>query len=329
LTESSFFLGIEKASSRLMSALGLSRGYFRWLLLPVLFLFLTIQLAFNRPTLFTTHLPLVISLTFFLCLFYKTKGLWISYFVLLSIILHFYKELPPEENLWQMGILLTLAVTLFITLLSIEKVEEEELLVQKKSEENEQKCTDLKYRYLHDERKYNNYIDSLKETVQELIREVEQRRIEKRSIAEEQERLQNEIGRLTEQNRALVVDLCEARAEARQSSARYEQLAERPLYDGYQERFETSQNTITELENKIVCIQKESLVRYEEWQHRVAELEGRYKQMRAQFEEKKAILDKTRQELFEIETTLMASEREEKKECEVMREMEAMLITIV
>jgi hypothetical protein len=251
--------------------------------------------------------------------------------VLFSIVLRSYKEFMPEESLWQMGIIFTLALNLFITLLSIEKVEEEQLFLQKKKEENEEYLSEVREHYRHEERKYNDYIESLKETVQELIREVEQRRIEKKGTIEEQERLQKEITHLTEQNKTLTVDLFVAKAEAKESALHYEQLLERPIRDGYQERFEASQITISELENRVHVLQKEALIHDSDFKRSIAEVEGRYKQMRSQFEEKKAVLDRTRQELFETQTALMAIEKEkplydEEEYANICRELERQLL---
>lgn len=251
-----------------------------WLLVPFCFLFLTLQLAWQHSSAFTTFLPLISCLGIFFSIVYRTKGLIIAYSLLTLLVLYFYQSLLPEENLWQMGLIFSLAVDFFIALLLIEWTDEERMHIEKKNEEQEKKLVDINEHFLQEEKKYQDYIDSLKESMQNLMQEAEQRRIDR---VREQALLREEIKIITSQKNLLHEEIDKMKLALEESRAQIDAMAASPS------------------KTEVIIMPDKSI-------------EREYKQIRKQFEEKSHILNQTRQELFATQTELLGLQRQEYKD---------------
>lgn len=94
-----------------------------WFFLPFFSLFLSVGLSFLQQGPFTKYLPFFAVGSTAVILRFRTYGLWASYFFLALCGLFFFPVLPFDTRLWQMGIIFTQALTLFILLLSVEECE--------------------------------------------------------------------------------------------------------------------------------------------------------------------------------------------------------------
>ena len=192
---------------------------FLWAFLPLVLLLLTMGVSFLRPTPFTLYLPVFSAIGVFLCCLWKTIGLSGSYLALISFLLITLKNVPSDQYLWQMVMVLCFAIDYFIVLLSVEEIE---ITFRKKDEEYHEKLSHLHQSTLEAEqekRAWEEEKQRFEEEIEKLIAEAELRRIEKQQDNKRFTLIQSEIEMLTAQKEEFIADAFEARKVAKQREA--------------------------------------------------------------------------------------------------------------
>jgi len=189
-------------------------------LLPTLLLILTVGISLLHPCSLTFMIPLFALMGTLACSLWKTVGLSGSYLALIAFLLLSVKQVPSQERLWQMGIILSLAIDYFIILLSVEEVA---TLLGKVFEESHERLSAVHQNQLEIQQATNTWEEeraSFEEEISKLKEEAEQRRIEKHQDDKRSELIQSEIEMLTAQREELVADAMQARKLAKESRSK-------------------------------------------------------------------------------------------------------------
>lgn len=185
-----------------------------WTFIPTFLFLFTLGISFLNFCPFTLYLPFFALISAAITIRYRTIGLSGSYAALAFFVFFFFKELPEETLLWQMGIIFTLALTIFILLLS---VEETEACLEKQvagSTELTDKCLKAEANLAHLQRTAEERERELQEEIGKLKEEAELRRIERAGLLKQSELIHSEILWLTSQKEAFITEAREARGAA-------------------------------------------------------------------------------------------------------------------
>lgn len=194
---------------------------------------------FLRPSPLSHYLPFLALIGGMLVLRWKTAGLTGSYLALGLLLLSYYRDIPSDDRLWQMGLVITFAVDLFILLLVIEDIE---WLVGKIEEIGRVKAKELTQAQLQLQKVHQEKAEmqqGLEDEIEHLKAEAEQRRIEKHQESKRIELIQSEIELLTSQKEQIVAEAKKAR-EVLEKHAQSQTL------------IETSEAKIADLEKQLV-----------------------------------------------------------------------------
>lgn len=314
-----------------------------WGALPIVLLLTTVAVTFLNPAPFSIYLPFLALVSSILCLKWRTIGLGGSFLALGLLLIATFKDIPAENKLWQMGILFTLSLDLFILLLALEEVD---FLVGKLAEAGRVKGKELLQAQLQLQQfqdEWQTQQKSLQDEIEELKEEAEQRRIEKHQHIKEIELIRSEIELLTSQKTHFVEEGKKAREVLEKEAHSQQAFQELEVRLNEAEVSEVElKKQLTEVEAQLeektrqlqvllksqkeevaqveesLKISQQTIMKFQQAQTKVADatevkkLEGMYRQLRMQFEEKARILSQTRKELFHTQGKLLAWEQEEK-----------------
>ncbi|MCH9625183.1 MAG: hypothetical protein S4CHLAM123_03530 [Chlamydiales bacterium] len=204
--KSVFFL--DKMLSQLLPK-SLTGRTFIWTFLPTLLLLLTVGVSFLSPSVFTLPLPFLALVTAGGCVCFRTRGLIGSYIAISLFVLLFYQDLSLDDKLWQFGIIFSLGLTLFITLLSVEEIDHCFEQMNQVSNDNLAHLRQTELDFQNAQQAWEQKLQELEEEIERLKTEAELRRIEKHESQQQFTLIQSEIELLTSQKNTL---LEEARA---------------------------------------------------------------------------------------------------------------------
>lgn len=211
VTETKAAFSVKDALSKAVPESIAARIFF-WGALPSFLLLFDVGVGFLSASSISFYLPFLAIAGGVLCLRWKSAGLWGSYLALGLLLLFFYKDIPFEERLWQMGVVFALAVNFFILLLSSEEIES---LISQTSETgrikaNELMQTQLSLQQLNQEKE--ELQKSFEEEIRRLKEEAEARKIERQQESKRIDLIQSEIEMLTTQKAYFVAEAKKARA---------------------------------------------------------------------------------------------------------------------
>jgi hypothetical protein len=188
-----------------------------WSALPSFLLLSNLGVSLLRPCVFTAFLPFLALLSTVSTFRYKTLGLAGSYLACGLFLAFFYSQVAPEDRLWQMGVFFSLALSLFVFLISAEEaaaclfdLRNAAESLKKRLSHAEDECALAKKSAEEKEKEFREEIEKLKE-------EAQQRRIEKVNEAEHLALINSEIEMLTAQKNTFI----EAAERAREEAARH------------------------------------------------------------------------------------------------------------
>lgn len=327
----------------------ISTSIWLWGLLPAILFLFTLWVGSIQPCALVPSLPLFVFLGSFACLLWRTIGLSVFYGALALFVFLLYGRVPSSERLWQLGVVFVLALDHFILLLSLEEIENVlsslSSTVQGTSTELQVARTDLMLL----QKAHQEEVEALQETIEKLIAEAEQRKIDRQKDLESLDWVQSEMERLTHQKETFIQKTRDARQAALESKEQMEKMEER-LQHAQAAQGEVERHLMT-YQEKIVAFHVEKtklLSDCEEWRTAKEEAESRmevlgtalqeakeklaapqeplpldqavsfelarqassYKQLRSQFDEKSSILSQTRKELFHAQEKLQVVERD-------------------
>jgi hypothetical protein len=287
-----------------------------WASLPPFLLLLSIGVSYLCPCIFTKYLPFLAMGAAYVTIRFKTFGLVGSYFVLSLFFLIFFSHLPNGERLWQMGLLGTLSLSLFILLLSVEEREASLEEIDNQTKELQSLLQKAESAYLFAKKTAEEKEREFQEEIERLKRESELRRIERGQDFKRFGLIESEIEMLTSQKEEFIEDARRAKERAAELVQRFEE--QKKTYEAIQSQLKqelmVSQQALLALQHiPVAPALPASLISEEEiseLKKRAHQAEGACKQLRSQFEEKALILSQTRQELFQTQSKLMVIEKE-------------------
>ncbi|MCH9609098.1 MAG: hypothetical protein S4CHLAM45_08610 [Chlamydiales bacterium] len=242
-----------------------------FVLVSVSLLTLTVGIAFLKPCGFTPYFPYIALGSVLLTARFKTVGIILTYALIATYLFFFYSTIDPQVRLWQMGLILTLATTSFVFLLSFEEIEESSGVASKELEEQENRFKAVKEQLIQLEESSKGSIEELKNEIERLKEEADARLIERTQDKRNLELLAGEIELLTSQKQEILTHAAQLAKE-----------------EG-------------------VAVDSPELKR------ELIKMEGLYKQLRSQFDEKSKVLLSARKELFKVEGKAEALEREQEQ----------------
>lgn len=316
-----------------------------WLVLPFLLLLIDVGISFSHSCSLTKYFPFIalgIASSIF-C--FKIRGLIGSYLFLALFLLVFFPHLSGEDYFWQIGIVLSIALSAFIQLFAFDEArscfEDMESEVSRYFALSRQSESDL----LQMTKRAEEREKELEDEIRRLKEEAEQRRIEKIQDLERFECIESEINMLTACKNEFIAETREARSAAASYMQRYEdqkvffqeelRLAqERPaelqkeltkveetcaqMRVGLLQTHEKSKSLEAEkrvFEERGIIHQGELLHAQQhstELQNALTQAEGVYAQLEQQYLAKSDILSKMSEELFQALETLKEVEAEKR-----------------
>lgn len=269
--------------------------------LPFFLLLLTVGVALLRNCSLTLFFPFIALISGILSARFRTSGLIGSYLGLALTLLYFYRNIPIEMRLWHMGILFSLATTLFLLLLSIEEIEASFQTFSANARTTLTKLHQAELNLVQAKESWKEEREQLEKEIKNLKEEAEQRRIERAQEAKRFELVQSEIELLTSQKEAILNEAREAR-----------QPIVQPTESGREELI-AAQETILKLQQSVKhpTKTKDTNVDLDELQRAQAQAKGLYTQLRTQFDEKSRILSQVRKELFHTQGKVLNLEKEQ------------------
>lgn len=220
--------------------------------MPSLLVLFSVGASFLKPSIFTPYFPILSLLTSLICLFFRTKGVAASYTALALFLLYFFKDLDPQTQLWQMSLVFSLAINLFILLLCIEEIEALLAHVTVHSQVNSTALAEAKQELKNVLKTKEEEQKAFETEIEKFKEEAEQRKIEKRQDSELIEMIQSEIELLTSQKEEILKEARLTRQEGIEKLQTAEQiLAEIQTHD--------DQEFITEISS-----QQETILRLQE-----------------------------------------------------------------
>ncbi len=271
-----------------------------WNLLPLLFLLFSLSCSLLLPCTWTRFLPPILLLSCAAIFYGRLRGLCAVYGLFLASTYFYLNALPKEVRFWHVGLLLSFALDFYIFFLSLKEMEGIWMQMRQEGEthvnlmhQKERDCEQIRSEKEEERRQFE-------ERIEELKKEIEQRRIEKAQQEHLFGLVQGEIELLSGQKEEWTSTLREVREERLQSVLKVGEL---------QNVYAASEVAMQE---RILAIQWNALFNVpqaekisEESRHALAQTEGKYKQLREQFEEKSQILSQTRKELFAAEGKIL------------------------
>lgn len=242
--------------------------------LPTLLLFCTLWAALNQLCALTPYFCGILLFGTVASIKYRIKGVLLSSLLLLSLLAFFYKDLSPQERLWQLGICSSTILNFFILFLAAQEIEEGILHKIEESKSYMNQYLAKNQELIELEQSWSKAKLSLEEEIEQWKVEAEQRKLEMRTVEEKMRLVNSEIEMLTSQKESILAEVERARSSKSNSSD-------------------------------------------------TAQIEGLYKQLRSQFEEKSKVLIQTRKELFQTQGKLQELEIANKLKEEAFEREEA------
>lgn len=236
-----------------------------WSVLPFLLFLMDVGISFSHSCALTKYFPFIALGISSSILCFKVRGLIGSYLFLALFLLVFIPNLPREDYFWQIGIVLSIALSAFIQLFACDEAkncfEDMESQVNKYFALSRQSASDLLQMTKTAEEKEKE----LESEISRLKEEAEQRRIEKIQDLERFEYIESEMNMLTACKNDYIAETREARSAAASYMQRYED--QKMLFQEElrlaQERPAELQKALTQAEE--VCTQmKEGLLQAQE-----------------------------------------------------------------
>lgn len=252
-----------------------------WASFPIFLLLLNMGVSWLKPTPFALYLPFVALVACSLVLRYKALGVSISYITLGLMLFWLIPAIEPSERLWQMGIFLNLALTLYITLLTCEEVERCFVEVQESVETHHTSASEMasELRVLKSQAEEKQ--QELEVEIQKLKSEAEHRRIERNQLQGRFELIQSEIELLNTQKDTFINDAREARSAA--VAAEQQMLLERSQVEQERSELKLEGSQVEQSELKLQALhaqleQAQTAVRTTQellhtWKNRVSQAE--------------------------------------------------------
>ncbi len=262
-------------------------------LLSVTMLALIIGISFLNPCTITSYFPYVALVSVLLAARFKTVGISVAYGMLAFYLVYFYPSITPSARLWEMGLIFTTALTSFIFLLSFEEMEALSSTLSKNLDEKDKQLTTTAGQLGQLEQSYKEQYAELEQEIQKLKNEASIRILERQQDQRTIELITSEIELLTNQKQEILASAARA----------YEQASKAELVEVHLEPLSDKSQTSYQLP---VDVSAETL----ELKRKLTRVEGLYKQLRTQFDEKANVLLATRKELFKVEGQLEVDERE-------------------
>jgi hypothetical protein len=309
-----------------------------WFALPTLLLLLNTAVGGLNLALCLPFFPFLVLTTVLFTLRFKTAGLSLSYLIIATCILWWIPQIPLEQRLWPMGVLFNVALTLYILLLAGEEVDHcfEKVEAPPIEDKNAQHQLET-LRLMHEATEQKK--QELEEEIKILKEEAELRRIEKIREQNTYERIQAEIELLRSQKEEFIQATSRAAAAALAADQKAKEIELKKLHSVHerdaeearlkeahrqlQEALEITKQEIMQLQQKPpIVIEKivevpvsspDAEQKIKELTQEVAQAQGLYTQLRAQFQEKGATLTQTRRTLFatQEQLELVAQEKAE------------------
>lgn len=254
---------------------------------------LTVSISFLKPEFNHLSLPWIAAIGMFLSWKWKLKGLGFSIGILAGILAFRFTSFTPDERLWEIGLSLALTLGFVTTALSDEEIEEKEIIEPDPS--LVEKIEHLQSQIEKKEAQLNSY-----EKLMDLAREealagkdrLEKMRLDlgkqKQRAKAEQDKIEEELKNANRELNKLRPEL----SETKNKISKLEAVLKEP--------------PVTLPKPMIVTIEKE---KGEHWEN-FRRYEGLYNQLRVQFEEKSALLDSSRKEIFHLQEKIESLQRE-------------------
>lgn len=202
------------------------------LFVPIALLLVNIGINFMAGGFCANALPILALITLFLSLRFKRFGLIGSYLLLAIFLFCSFSQIPQNERIFQVGFFFSLALTLFIFLLTneglqdgLEEIEEE--LVRKREDFEKLQAAFASFQKSQEEkeREFEEELNRLKE-------QAEQRKIDQIATLKKNQLIQREIELLTSQKEAFIQDARDARRAAFEANKQLEELEKSQLDQG-------------------------------------------------------------------------------------------------
>lgn len=232
---------------------------------------------------FSSFLNLSLSFPFFiffglaLIFSFHSLGLYLAYALFIPLVIHNILE----ANFWNLLSLYVFSVEYFIALIAFETANDH---IKNKNLEVIQEANE----------KWEKEKEALEQELQKFKEEAKRRYLEKNEI-------ENQLLSFSQEQEALKLTNGKLRSEIH------------ALKQEVKKHLELLQ------EKEKMCIplviaeekpQELNPLAIEEWKRKISQIEGQYKQLRMQFEEKSQVLSQTRRELFQTQGKLLALEKE-------------------
>ncbi len=274
-----------------------------WFLIGPLSLLLTGLLQLMKPAANHLYLPYFAIFGLFFCWQWKLKGLTLVLATLSLLIIYQFNHIPETERLWELGMAVATALGLFITALSCEEAYEPFHAIFQQSNDLQQENENLQNKIQTLEIESNHSMALLRSNLAGMEEQSQQ---SKKEFQHKIIFLEHDAEKLKNENRSLKSSLTELDLSYRNlcltDAAKEEEIEtlKKQLSDT-QKLWEESQKVVKEKEN--TCDSNE-IKRYK----------GLYLQLKEQFEEKSAQLDKIRYELFHAHEELEHQRRSKEEQ---------------
>jgi hypothetical protein len=281
-----------------------------WACLPACLLLLELGITYLKPSFFTHFFPFLTIISVGLIFRYRSMGLATSYLLLLGSLLFLFRNLAPECRLWQIALLFTYALNLFILLLCVEEVTDclEEISAQ--TGEFKKKWTQAELDLLSVQKTAEEREREFRDEIERLKSEAEQRRIERVNDWKKFDLIQSEIELLTSQKDEFVEESQLAQESALKNLQALEE--QKKAFESEEKQLKkeliAAQEALLTLQQ--LPVQTTIIADSSKIKQALAQTEGALAQLRIQFAEKSQILSQTRKELFQTEGKLLVLQRE-------------------
>lgn len=184
-----------------------------WAAMPCFLLLLNIGISFLKPCPMTSLLTFAVFFSSCAIYRFKTLGLLVSYSALCLLYLFFYPTIALEVRLWQLGIGVNCALSLWILLLSMKEIAASLFDMDHYADELQKRLIQAESEFLLAQKTAEEKERDFRQEIEKLKDEAEQRRIEKANEAKHLAFIHSEIELLTQQKNVFIDDAKKAREE--------------------------------------------------------------------------------------------------------------------